>query len=160
LLSTVTPDAATPPTETDANPERFVPVSVITVPPETLPMEGLTEVSVGVATWVNAFARSACPPTVVTTTLFDPGVPAGVTAVIVVALTTVIFVASAPPTVTDDAPSRFVPVRVIVVPPLVSPTVGETFVKVGDGTIDRATRKPTSATVRSGEFASRFDERW
>ncbi len=66
-----------------------------------------------------------------TDTVFAPIVPAGVTAVTVVALTTLTEVAASPPIVTELAPVKFVPVIVIAVPPLVGPTFGETDEIVG-----------------------------
>jgi hypothetical protein len=83
---------------------------------------------------VNAFARFAVPPGVVTETAFAPAEPAGVTAVTVVELTTTTLVAATPPTVTTPAPVRFVPVIVIEVPPLVGPELGDTDEIVGAGT--------------------------
>ena len=73
------------------------------------------------------------PPGVVTESDFAPAVPAGVVAVIVVALTTVTAVAEAVPTLTEVAPVRFVPVMVIEVPPAVPPWFGLTDVIVGGG---------------------------
>ncbi len=70
----------------------------------------------------------------VTATLFAPAVPAGVTAVTLVAEFTTTLVAATPPTVTLLAPVRFVPVIVIDVPPRVEPLVGLTDVIVGAGT--------------------------
>ena len=70
----------------------------------------------------------------VTATLFAPTVPAGVTAVTLVAETTTTLVAATPPTVTLLAPVRFVPVIVIDVPPRVEPLVGLTDVIVGGTT--------------------------
>ena len=71
----------------------------------------------------------------VTDTLFaNPAVPAGVTAVMLVAETSTTLVAATPPTVTLVAPVRFVPVIVIAVPPRVEPLVGLTDVIVGAGT--------------------------
>jgi hypothetical protein len=75
---------------------------------------------------VNPFVRFAVPPGVVTDTVFAPAVPAGVTAVTVVELTTDTLVAALPPTVTLDVPVRLVPVIVIAVPPAVGPTFGVT----------------------------------
>ena len=60
-----------------------------------------------------------------------PAVPAGVRAVTCVALTNVTFVAAVPPTRTVAPDTKFVPVRVIVVPPAVGPDVGDTDVSVG-----------------------------
>jgi hypothetical protein len=76
------------------------------------------------------FARFV-PPAVVTRTLAAPGVPAGVVAVIEVALATVTPVAAAPPIVTDVAPVKFVPVIVTDAPPRVDPVAGDTAVTVG-----------------------------
>jgi len=73
----------------------------------------------------------AVPPGVVTDTVFAPAVPAGVTAVTVVALTTLTEVAATPSIVSELAPVRFVPVIVIAVPPVVGPTFGETDEIVG-----------------------------
>ena len=72
------------------------------------------------------------PPAVVTATLFAPAVPAGVSAVTLVAETTTTLVAATPLTVTLVAPAtKFVPVIVISVPPRVEPLVGVTAVIVG-----------------------------
>ena len=67
----------------------------------------------------------------VTATLFAPAVPAGVTAVTLVAETTTTLVAATPPTVTLVAPVRFAPVIVIEVPPAVGPLHGDTLVMTG-----------------------------
>ena len=82
---------------------------------------------------MNALGKVTVPPEVVTATLCAPVIPAGVSAVIEVALTTTTLVAATPPTVTLDAPVRFVPVIVIAVPPEVDPDVGETEDTVGAG---------------------------
>ena len=74
------------------------------------------------------------PPAVVTATLLAPAVPAGVFAVIVVALTTTTLVATTPLTVTLVALVRLVPEMVIEVPPLVGPEVGLTVEIVGTAT--------------------------
>ena len=66
---------------------------------------------------MNPFVRFAVPPGLVIDTVVAPAVPAGVTAVTVVALTTLTEVAATPPIVTELAPVRFVPVIVIAVPP-------------------------------------------
>jgi len=76
----------------------------------------------------------AVPPAVVTATLLAPAVPAGVVAVIDVALTTATFVAATPLTVTLVAPVKLVPEIVIEVPPLVGPDVGLTVEMVGTAT--------------------------
>ena len=72
--------------------------------------------SVGI-TYVNALAKLAVPPGVVTATLFAPTVPVGVTAVTLVDETTTTLVAATPPTVTLVAPVKFAPVIVIGAPP-------------------------------------------
>jgi len=64
-----------------------------------------------------------------------PAVPAGVLAVIDVALTTTTLEAATPFTVTLVAPVRLVPEIVIAVPPLVGPDVGLTVEIVGSATI-------------------------
>ncbi|OLP47167.1 hypothetical protein BJF91_10780 [Allorhizobium taibaishanense] len=71
------------------------------------------------------------PEDVVTATFFVPAVPAGVTAVIRVAETTLKLVAACPPIVTAVAPVKAVPVMVIVVPPTVEPVGGVTAVTFG-----------------------------
>ena len=83
---------------------------------------------------MNALVLVAVPPAVVTVTSFAPAVPAGVLAVIEVALTTTILVAETPPTFTLVAPVKLVPVMVIEVPPNVVPELGLTLVIVGNGT--------------------------
>ena len=73
----------------------------------------------------------AVPKPVVTLTVCAPAVPEGVTAVIEVAVLTDT-VAGAPPTVTV-ALVKFVPVIVMVVPPVAGPVEGETDAIVGTG---------------------------
>ncbi len=70
------------------------------------------------------------PPGVVTVTLTKP-VPAGLSAVIVVALTTTRFVAAVVPKSTAVAPVKPVPVIVTGVPPAVEPSVGLRAVTAG-----------------------------
>ena len=70
------------------------------------------------------------PPAVVTVTSTVPAVPAGLVAVICVAVSLTI-VAGVVPNSTAVAPVRFVPVIVTVVPPAVGPDVGLTPVTVG-----------------------------
>ena len=130
-LTTTTEVAALPPTLTELVPVRFVPVIVIAVPPVVGPTFGEIDEIVGPAPSVNPLVRFAVPPGVVTDTVFAPAVPAGVTAVTVVELTTLTEVAATPPIVTELAPVKFVPVIVIAVPPLVGPTFGETDEIVG-----------------------------
>ena len=126
--------AAMPPTVTLIAPVKLVPVMVIEVPPNVVPDVGETLVMVGTGTmYVNALVLVAGPPAVVTVTSFTPAVPAGVIAVMLVALTTTTLVAETPPTFTLVAPVKLVPVMVIEVPPSVVPDVGETLVMVGSG---------------------------
>ena len=90
----------------------------------------------------------------VTTIVFAPAVPIGVTAVIEVALTTTTLAAATPPTVTLLAPVKLVPVIVKAVLPKVEPDVGEILVMVGAGTtyvnalgIDTVPPEVVTATV-------------
>ena len=76
------------------------------------------------------------PTGVVTTTLTVPAVPAGVTHVIVVVLTTATLVAAAPPKVTPVAPRKLVPVRVTDVPPAAAPLLALTEASVGGESIN------------------------
>ena len=73
------------------------------------------------------------PPPVVTImpTAPAPAVRSRVIQVIVVLFTTLIFVATNPPNVTDVAPVKFVPVIVTFVPPSVLPDDGEMSVMLG-----------------------------
>ncbi len=83
---------------------------------------------------MKPFVRFAVPLGVVIDTVFAPAVPAGVTAVTVVELTTLTEVAATPPIVTELAPVRFVPVIVIAAPPLVTPALGLMPLIVGPAT--------------------------
>ena len=113
---------------------KLVPVTVINVSPTSGPLDGLTVKIVGrVVLYVKAICLVAVPPGVVTATLFEPAVPAGVTAEIEVEFATIKLVASTPPTDTNVAPVKFVPVMVIVVPPPTDPDTGLTEVMVGAG---------------------------
>ena len=73
----------------------------------------------------------------VTTTLLAPAVPDGVVAVMLVALTTVTFVAAIPPMVTVTVPevAKPVPVMVTPVPPAAGPLLGEIDVTDGGGAV-------------------------
>ena len=64
-------------------------------------------------------------------TVNAPALPAGVVAVIWVALTTTTLVAAAAPNVTVAPVAKFVPVMVTAVPPAVDPVFGETLVTAG-----------------------------
>ena len=144
-LTTTTLVAGLPPTVTLLAPVKLVPVMVIGVPPLNNPEFGLTLEMVGAATYVNVIACDVDPPAVVTTMVFAPAAPAGVTAVMEVALTTTTLVAGLPPTVTLLAPVKLLPVIVMAVPPKVVPEVGETLEIVGAG----IARKPMLARVAS-----------
>ena len=124
LVNTV---ALTLPTVTVAL-AKLLPVIVIVVPPAAGPLDGLTLATVGASTYVNFVAAVTGPPAVVTTTFCAPD-PAGVVAVITVALL-VNTVALALPTVTV-ALTKLVPVIVIVVPPIAGPLDGLTLATVG-----------------------------
>ena len=76
------------------------------------------------------------PPVVVTTTLAVPAVPAGVVAVIDVALTTDTLVAAVPPILTVAPEMKLVPVMVTLVPPAVVPLLGLMLVTVGGALAD------------------------
>jgi hypothetical protein len=62
-------------------------------------------------------------------------VPGGDVAAIEVALLTVNELAAAAPNLTAVAPVKLVPVTVTLVPPPVGPTLGDTEVTVGAGTV-------------------------
>ena len=104
------------------------------MPPKVVPVAGETLAMVGTGTtYVNALAFVAVPPAVVTATLLAPAVPAGVFAVIEVAVATIL-VAATPFTLTLVVPVKLVPVMVNAVPPKVVPVAGETLAMVGAGT--------------------------
>ena len=133
-LTTITLVAETPPTFTLVAPVKLVPLMVIEVPPNVVPDVGLTLVIVGNGTtYVNTLFNEIVPPGVVTETFLAPAVEAGVTAVILPALTTTTLVAAMPPTITLVAPVKLVPVMVMDVPPKIVPDFGLTLASVGDG---------------------------
>ena len=72
-----------------------------------------------------------CVSGFVTTTSAAPSEPDGVVAVIDVAETNATFVAAAPPNVTVAPLTKFVPVMVTTVRPVVGPPIGDTAVTVG-----------------------------
>ena len=133
-LTTTTLVAATPPTFTVVPARKLVPVRVRVVPAAIGPALGVTEVSVGATTYVNAPVLVTVPPRVVTTRLatilIDEDCPVGVTAVIFVGETTTTLVGTTPPRVTL-APVKFVPLIVIAVAPAIGPEFGTTDVTVG-----------------------------
>jgi hypothetical protein len=71
------------------------------------------------------------PPGLVTVAVTAPAVPAGVVAVIWVALTTTTFVAAAVPKVTVAPETNLEPEMVTAVPPAVGPLFGEALLTVG-----------------------------
>jgi hypothetical protein len=80
---------------------------------------------------VNPVAKLPLCPLTVTVTVTAPALPAGVVAVIWVALTTATLVAAAAPNVTVAPVAKFVPVIVTAVPPAVGPLFGDTLLTVG-----------------------------
>jgi hypothetical protein len=97
------------------------------------PLDGLTFEIVGGFTYVYPPVDVTEPPDVVTTTFWAPALPAGVVAVIDVAVVAET-VAAAPPIVTVP-PDKSVPAIVIGVPPAVVPVFGVIDVMVGNGGI-------------------------
>jgi hypothetical protein len=134
LLTTTTLVAAAEPNVTVAPEAKFVPVMVTEVPPAATPLFGLTLLTVGLTTYVNPLARLPLCPLTVTVTVTAPAAPAGVVAVICVLLTTTTLVAAAAPNVTVAPDTKFVPVIVTAVPPVVGPLLGDTLVTVGGTT--------------------------
>jgi hypothetical protein len=102
-----------------------VPVIVTNVPPAGGPVVGLIAETVGAATKVNTSAGLVgdVPPVAVTVTSTAP-VPAGLSAVIVVALTTVSLAAGVVPKLTAVTPVNPVPEIVTDVPPVTGPIAG------------------------------------
>jgi hypothetical protein len=129
-FTTVTLVADIPPIVTVAGLTKPVPVIVTRVPPERGPELGETLVNVGIAAYINPPVSVAEPPEIATTTFLAPAVPAGVTAVMEVALTTVTLVAATPPIVTVAPLIKPVPVIVTGVPPTSGPAFGEILVIV------------------------------
>ena len=95
------------------------------------------EVTVGAVgeVYVNPLVKvPLCVSGLVTTTFTAPVADDGVVAVICVALVTTTFVAGVPPSVTVAPETKFVPVMVTAVPPVVGPLLGLTPVTVGAAT--------------------------
>lgn len=134
LLFTVTLVAAVVPNITLAPARKFVPVIVTPVPPVVGPLLGLILVIVGGkdALYVKALDKLPLSPLgLITATLTAPAVFAGAVAVMELLLVTETLVAAALPKVTVAPETKFVPVIVTMVPPIVEPTVGETLLTVG-----------------------------
>jgi hypothetical protein len=84
---------------------------------------------------VNAPTLVVEPPAVVTTTSFDPSIPTGV--VITISVDELLMIEAAPPpTVTEVAELKLVPVMTVEVPPAVVPSeiLKETMVGAGEET--------------------------
>ena len=139
--------AATPPTFTLVAPLRLLPLIVNAVPPLAGPVAGLTLAIAGSGTTeVNAAARVAVPPAVVTATSFTPAVLAAVTAFTEVAVATM-RVADTPPTFTCVVPARSVPVMVMVVPPSVDPDTGVRLLITGAATTASPWKPPAPSWI-------------
>jgi hypothetical protein len=92
-------------------------------------------------------------PLTVTVTVTAPALPAGVVAVICVALTTTTLVAGAAPNVTVAPAAKFVPVMVTAVPPAVDPPFGDTLVTVGAVEPADVVRKATICMIHCPELS-------
>jgi hypothetical protein len=115
LLTTTMSVAGVVPKSTTVAPLNPVPVIVTEVPPAAGPLDGLIPLIVGAATavYVNWSAGEVADvPRGVATVTFTVPVPAGLSAVIVVSLTTVTPVAAFVPKSTAAAPVKPVPVIV------------------------------------------------
>jgi len=136
---TVNEEAATPPKLTAVVPVKLVPLIVTDVPAP--PLDGVTDVIVGIGINVNP-TIAAVPPGVITLTL--PDAPFPTTTVILVAELTINDEAATPPKFTAVVPVKFVPVIVIEVP--AAPLVGVNEVIVGNA----INVKPLSDAVPPG----------
>ena len=101
-------------------PVKFVPVIVTLVP--TMPLAGEKLVMVGAAAFTVKLFVEVAVPTGVTITIFPVTAPAGTVSVTLVLLATEKVVAGIPPTATEVAPVKFVPLTVTEVPTV--PLVG------------------------------------
>ena len=93
---------------------------VMRAPPPTTPVLGTIERMEDDA-YENALGNVDVRLGVVTVRLTEPAACAGVTAVIIVDETTIMFVAGAPPIVTLVAPVKYAPEIVMGVPPTIVP---------------------------------------
>lgn len=82
----------------------------------------------------SALLVALVPAGVITVTFTVPADPAGDSAVIDVAETTVTFFAATDPNLTSVAPVKLVPVIVTLVEPVTGPSCGATFLTVGGST--------------------------
>jgi hypothetical protein len=149
LFTTTTLVAAVLPNVTVAPDTKFVPVMVTAVPPDVDPLFGLTLLTVGGTTYVNALAKLPLNPLLlVTVTVTAPALPAGVVAVMDVLLTTTTLVAAVLPNVTVAPDAKFVPVIVTAVPPAAGPLLGDTLLTVGGATyVNALARLPLCPVV-------------
>jgi hypothetical protein len=135
--TTVKLAAGVAPKFTAVTPKKLVPLIVTVVPPADGPLVGSTPVTVGTpGVNVNSLANVATevPAQVVTVTLTVwHSVPAGDTALIVVALTTVKLAAGVAPKFTAVTPKKLVPVIATGVLPADEPLFGLRPVTVGSG---------------------------
>jgi biotin-(acetyl-CoA carboxylase) ligase len=126
-LTTVKEVAAVPPKLTAVAPVKSVPV-MVTVSPVPAD-DGVNELIVGVGINVILPEELAVPPGVVTDII--PVVPLAITAVMLVALTTVKEVAGVPPKLTAVAPVKSVPIMVTVAPLAADDGVNELMLGAG-----------------------------
>ncbi|GAC1639289.1 MAG: hypothetical protein NVS9B14_20370 [Candidatus Acidiferrum sp.] len=127
LASVTVNVAAVPLNFTLVAPVKFVPVRVTLVP--TGPLVGETAVIVGTAAVTVKLPIEVVEPCGVTIVIFPVTALAGTVTVTLVTLTTENVVAGTPPTETEVAPFKLVPVIVTEVPTV--PLVGEKLVIVG-----------------------------
>ena len=133
-LTTLIEFPALPPNFTDDMPVKLVPVIVTIVPPAVGPLDGVTDVIVGAATYVKPFVLVADPSDVVNTTSTTPADFTGATTLTEVALTIVTDLPAVSPNITDFVPRKFVPVIVTLMRPAIGPLDGDTDVIVGAAT--------------------------
>jgi hypothetical protein len=133
-LTTTRAVAAVVPKSTAVAPVNPVPVIVTGVPPASVPLVGFSPVTAGAVTalYVNWSAEEVgeVPAGVVTVTFTVP-VPAGLSALISVSLTTLNEVAAVVPKSTAVVPVNPVPAIVTRVPPAAGPLVGLRLVTAG-----------------------------
>jgi len=130
IVETVSAD---PPKDTVAPATKPVPASVTAVPPALAPLLGVTELTVGAATYVKQPVHvPLCASGFVTVTLAAPAACAVVVPVMLVPVTL--------ETVTGEPPSeavaplwKLVPVMVTDVPPTAGPLVGASELTIGAG---------------------------
>ena len=120
LASVTEKVAVVPLNPTLVAPVKFVPVIVTLVP--TMPLAGEKLVMVGAAAFTVKLFVEVAVPTGVTITIFPVTAAAGTVSVTLVLLATEKVVAGIPPTATEVAPVKFVPLTVTEVPTV--PLVG------------------------------------